>query len=114
MWKDILTALSLQDHYKMRIGTGYLNLVRFFRNHLMKIRKSKVDFICAAPEANAFLQTKSFKRFMPPAIRMNIFRYAKENTSNVNFYEYKRRLNLDGDTSLLDFSTYHMKGTWLS
>lgn len=97
MWKDILKILAREHSFQMRIGTGYLNLVRYFRTAVTKIKKSKLDFICAAPEANCFIYASGLKLLMPAAIRMNVFNYARENGPNVNLYEYKRKLNLDGD-----------------
>jgi len=97
MWKEILKTLARDGSYFMRIGTGYLNLVRFFREAVAKVKKSKIDFICAAPEANSFIHARGVKLLMPPAIRMNLHNYTKASGENVNFYEYKRNLNLDGD-----------------
>jgi len=114
MWKDILKVLSREKGYVMRIGTGYLNLVRFFRKGLAKVKHSKICFICPAPESNTFIHAKGIKLLMPPAIRMNIFNYAREMGPNVKFFEYKRRLNLDNDQSIWDICTFHMKGIWLT
>lgn len=82
----------------MRIGTGYLNLVKFFRKHLSQNRNTKVDLCCPAPEANTFTGAKGVKGYSPYVIRMKIFKYVKENlNSDFNVWEYKRRLNLDND-----------------
>ena len=100
MFEALLNNFKESGLNRLKLGTGYLNLMSQVRKALEA--KFTVDVLTSSPKANSFYKAGGIKSMIPSFYRLNGIKMLNQNKSkNINLYEWAR-----GDW------TYHAKGAW--